>query len=333
MALLWNEIVGMYGTFKSVIIYTLIRFCITQITMLIGILDLIFVCSLAYSVLSVLEWKLQCNFKSKYLFVLLNSQAILNLNVTNIEESVSLFAMIQNIFDITTVLLLLQCFVLLFDQKMQYMYRIITLTLYMYADSVEQILNSVNLSFNRLIFAIVFFLMASKITSVFPDTMWIHVLKAFKIVCVNLIFADTIKNESTSYVILTYNIILILLICRLSLFAIRIYKSFQDVEDFAIWKTGNLLSTSLQVHAIDNGQIATVCVLMLCFFSIVSQNFKNSKAMANVSVLLKINCLVLINAILNQFQKELSYFVGSQAIILLVFFLIIVEKFVVFLKD
>ena len=92
-----------------------------------------------YSIVHFVAGKSTTHKQSYNLAILLGSQALIDASVPKMTSDSFNFYLLRAFFDVTAILLVTQC-IINFLPSVTFMNRVVTLLLYMYADSIEHIL-------------------------------------------------------------------------------------------------------------------------------------------------------------------------------------------------
>ena len=153
----------------------------------------------------------------------------------HIRRCLSSFHLLRAFFDVTTILLVTQC-IINFLPSVIFMNRVVTLLLYMYADSLEHVLvvfdvNTLKLGIAGVVYITLHFL-RHKIARLPVGLL----VRAINISCINLIFgAVTSQNDSTRAVQFQNLISVLLLLYALNLSA-SFTEMFEEIHSYAVWR-------------------------------------------------------------------------------------------------
>lgn len=322
-----SEVRNLFSSLKNSIVFSIVRFIHNILNQFMSVSEIVFLCTVSYCFLHVIEVKFKESIEQKYLLLLLNSQAIIEMtSPDSMRKQVTTMSKAKLILDVTVILIIIQCVVLLLDPNLTLMSRIITLLRYMYADSIESITQDFPIRYIRTLIAGLILFIVHRFISQFSQSIWINVARSLQIVSVNLLFADVLNDNEWSVNVTVGNVLKLFLICKVIVYVNIYTRSLDSVSSFAVWKAANLISNCLSQQGVPDANVVTVSIL--CLAVLFSINFKiRLVTHQDEPVLTQLICLVCINAVLSIFQDNIQSFPNSQGVVLLLFYLALMNTF------
>ena len=203
---------------------------------------------------------------SRKIFVMVFSQCAINLVAPRqpTGDNVQATAMLQA-FTITTCMLLLMSLLAYAFRDIDAVRRSMTLLLYIYADSTEYIVKTLDLggllaALVAVLVYVVFQIYAAKLRANFT---LLYILRAFNMVCINLVLQSLVDVEKTYVSVDFQGAILIIVLLLIDSFS-AVLPALAESRDYAIWKGSQALYILLTGLAIESDVMLFVCFAILC---------------------------------------------------------------------
>lgn len=273
-----------------------------------------------YSIVNFVAGKSTTHKQSYNFAILLGSQALIDASVPKMTSDSVNFYLLRAFFDVTAILLVLQC-IINFLPSVTFMNRVVTLLLYMYADSIEHILvlfdvNTLKLGIAGVVFTTLHFL-RHKIAQLPVGLL----VRAINITCINLIFGAVTLPDDSTRAVQFQNLISVLFLTYLLNLSASFTEMFEEIHSYAVWKCAAIVTQNIQWTEHEEIFVFCVVAVIVLMWSV---------STSEKSMLMKILSLVAINATLNLFNEHISNYTGMISIFALLSYLIVTEKIISF---
>lgn len=316
-----HEFEQMGQRLESAISFTITRFLYDTLSKNLDDYMIVIICVLLL-VLSTIMRQITINNDTvslvRKMSVLLISQTLISLTVnSDTLNSNNLYGVKLLVgFVDTTGLLVLAAIIPTYLSDIDYVQRSIVLLLYMYADASEALLYHFNINVVVLmVVVLVYSLLQIYKNKVNEYVNFLYVVRALKMVCINIILNSVkiLHEDADNFLLQTivFFIIVLFIDCLK-----RTFPTFTETRDYAIWKSGRLLS-DIVIEQQDNFELSLAFALLFVF---IHKQFNYDLS------LFELSSLIFINITLWKLSEYINTLENQDQILMLIIYILLISK-------